>query len=99
MVRNEGYIQTYIGGKAYGISYRSIVPEANECENLLVPWALSSTHIAFGSIRMEPVFMVLGQSAGTAAVFAIDAKSSVQDVDMAEVLSSRYSSFSLTFFF
>jgi hypothetical protein len=46
--------------------------------SLLVPWALSSTHIAFGSIRMEPVFMVLGQSSGTAACLAIDAKSSVQ---------------------
>jgi hypothetical protein len=80
MVMNEGDIQTHIGGKPYGISYRSIVPEEEECENLLVPWALSSTHIAFGSIRMEPVFMVLGQSAGTAASLAIDAKSSVQDV-------------------
>jgi len=80
MVMNEGDIQTHIGGKAYGISYRSIVPAAEECENLLVPWALSSTHIAFGSIRMEPVFMILGQSAGTAASLAIDAKSSVQAV-------------------
>ena len=77
---NEGDIQTHIGGKPYGISYRSIVPEAEECENLLVPWALSSTHIAFGSIRMEPVFMVLGQSAGTAASLAIDGNSSVQAV-------------------
>ena len=80
MVRNEGDIQRSLGGKPYGISYRSIIPKANECENLLVPWALSSTHIAFGSIRMEPVFMVLGQSAGTAASLAIDANSSVQAV-------------------
>jgi len=85
MVRNEGDIQTHIGGKPYGISYRSIVPEAAECENLLVPWALSSTHIAFGSIRMEPVFMVLGQSAGTAASFAIDGKMSVQAVPYAKL--------------
>jgi hypothetical protein len=80
MIMNEGDIQTHIGGKPYGISYRSIVPDEQECENLLVPWALSATHIAFGSIRMEPVFMVLGQSSGTAACLAIDAKSSVQAI-------------------
>ena len=80
MVKNEGDIQSYIGGKAYGISYRSIVPPTDECENLLVPWALSATHIAFGSIRMEPVFMVLGQSAATAACMAIDDGTSVQQV-------------------
>jgi hypothetical protein len=85
MVRNEGDIQTYLSGKPYGISYRSIVPKAEECENLLVPWALSSTHIAFGSIRMEPVFMVLGQSAGTAACMAIDSDSSVQEVPYPEL--------------
>ena len=80
MVKNEGDIQRSLGGKPYGISYRSIIPKATECQNLLVPWALSSTHIAFGSIRMEPVFMVLGQSAGTAASLAIDANSSVQAI-------------------
>jgi hypothetical protein len=80
MVRNEGDIQSYLGGKAYGISYRTIVPPADECENLLVPWALSATHIAFGSIRMEPVFMILGQSAATAACLAIDDESTVQAV-------------------
>jgi hypothetical protein len=79
-VKNEGDIQTGLGGKAYGISYRAIVPKESECENLLVPWALSATHIAFGSIRMEPVFMVLGQSAGTAACLAIDDGTSVQAV-------------------
>ena len=81
MVRNEGDIQSYIRGTGpYKISYRALVPKADECENLLVPWALSSTHIAFGSIRMEPVFMVLGQSAATAACIAIDEEVSVQDV-------------------
>jgi hypothetical protein len=80
MVMNEGDIQTHLGGKPYGISYRSIVPKIGECENLLVPWALSASHIAFGSIRMEPVFMVLGQSAGTAACFAIDDNVPVQKV-------------------
>ncbi len=80
MVKNEGDIQTYLKGKAYGISYRSITPRARECENLLVPWALSASHIAFGSIRMEPVFMILGQSSGTAACLAIDADCSVQEI-------------------
>jgi hypothetical protein len=80
MVKNEGDIQTSLGGKAYGISYRSIIPAAGECENLLVPWALSATHIAFGSIRMEPVFMILGQSAATAACMAIQDGTSVQQV-------------------
>jgi hypothetical protein len=80
MVKNEGDIQSRIGGKPYGISYRSIVPRKSECKNLLVPWSLSSTHIAFGSIRMEPVFMVLGQSAATAACIAIDENLSVQAV-------------------
>ena len=80
MVKNEGDIQTHLGGKPYGISFRSIMPRAAECENLLVPWALSSTHIAFGSIRMEPVFMVLGQSAATAACLAIEANTAVQAV-------------------
>jgi hypothetical protein len=79
-VKNEGDIQASLGGKPYGIAYRSIVPREAECQNLLVPWALSATHIAFGSIRMEPVFMTLGQSAATAACLAIDAGSSVQKV-------------------
>ena len=78
--RNEGDVQQH-GLKPYPISYRSIVPKATECENLLVPVCLSATHIAFGSIRMEPVFMVLGQSAGNAAVLAIDDQIRVQEVD------------------
>src|SRR5262249_4295652 len=65
VVRNEGDVQVRIPGP-YPISYRSIVPKEGQCENLLVPVCLSATHIAYGSIRMEPVFMVLGQSAGTA---------------------------------
>lgn len=77
--RNEGDVQQH-GLKPYPISYRSIVPRASECENLLVPVCVSATHIAFGSIRMEPVFMVLGQSAGNAAALAIDDGCSVQEV-------------------
>ena len=75
--RNEGDVQVH-GFLPYPISYRSIVPKPAECENLLVPICLSATHIAYGSIRMEPVFMILGQSAATAATLAMDGKSSVQ---------------------
>ncbi len=67
--------------KPYGISYRSIVPKKEETENLLVPVCLSATHVAHGSIRMEPQFMMLGQAAALAASLAIDGSSSVQDID------------------
>ena len=78
-VRNEGDVQNRSG--AYKISYRAITPKPEECSNLLVPVSLSASHIAFGSIRMEPVFMSLGQSAGTAVCLAIDDKKSVQELD------------------
>jgi hypothetical protein len=78
-VRNEGDVQ--VGGfSPYPISYRSIVPKESQCQNLFVPVCLSATHISYGSIRMEPVFMVLGQSSATAAVMAIDSGTSVQKV-------------------
>ncbi len=86
-VQNEGDIQINPGGP-YPISYEAIVPKKSQCTNLLVPVCLSSSHIAYGSIRMEPVFMILGQSAATAASMAIDAKQAVQDVDY-EKLSAR----------
>lgn len=79
-VQNEGDVQVSPGGP-YRISYLSIVPKKGECPNLLVPVCLSSSHIAYGSIRMEPVFMALGQSAATAAVMAIDDKVDVQAVE------------------
>ena len=78
-VRNEGGLGHHV--KPYPVSYRSIVPKKDECSNLLVPLCLSASHIAYGSIRMEPVFMILGQSAGTAAVMAIDEGIVVQDID------------------
>lgn len=81
MVKNEGDVQ-YHGFAPYPISYRSIVPRREECTNLTVPVCVSSTHIAFGSIRMEPVFMVLGQSAAIAASMAIDSGTSVQEIDV-----------------
>ena len=78
-VRNEGGLGHHV--KPYPVSYRSIVPKKDQCSNLLVPLCLSASHIAYGSIRMEPVFMILGQSAGTAAVMAIDEGIVVQDID------------------
>lgn len=85
MVKNEGDVQ--IGGfPPYPISYRSIVPKRSEVTNLLVPVCLSASHIAYGSIRMEPVFMSLAQSAAVAACQAIDQHDGcVQDVDAAAV--------------
>lgn len=83
-VRNEGDVQ--VGGfPPYGISYRSIRPKRDQCNNLLVPVCLSASHIAYGSIRMEPVFMVLGQSAASAACLALTTGHSVQDIDITKL--------------
>lgn len=78
-VQNEGDIGVSTQGP-YQISYGSLVPKKGQAANLLVPVAVSSSHIAYGSIRMEPVFMILGQSAATAAVMAIEGGMDVQDV-------------------
>ncbi|MBE6412040.1 MAG: FAD-dependent oxidoreductase [Opitutales bacterium] len=67
--------------RSYPVSFKSIVPKRAECTNLAVPVALSASHVAFGSIRMEPVFMILGQSGATAACMAIDGNGIIQDVD------------------
>ncbi|MBI4627047.1 MAG: FAD-dependent oxidoreductase [Verrucomicrobia bacterium] len=80
-VRNEGDIQ--VRTRPYPVSFRSIRPKAQECTNLLAPVCLSASHIAYGSIRMEPVFMVLGQSAATAAVQAIAEGVDIQRIDAA----------------
>lgn len=92
-VTPEGFVQNEgdVGVKTprpYEIAYGSITPKRAECENLLVPVCLSASHIAYGSIRMEPVFMILGQSAATAAALSIDAETAVQDVPY-ETLSTR----------
>ena len=80
-VRNEGDVQ--VRSRPYPISFRCIRPRASECTNLLTPTCLSASHIAFGSIRMEPVFMVLGQSCATAAVQAIEQDTTIQKIDLA----------------
>jgi hypothetical protein len=80
VVRNEGDVQ--VGPKGpYPVSYRALTPKKDQCSNLLVPVCFSSSHIAYGSARMEPVFMVLAESAGYAACQAIDGGTAVQDID------------------
>lgn len=86
-VVNEGDVQIKLG-TPYPISYRSIVPKELECANLFVPVCLSASHIAYGSIRMEPVFMAIAQSAATAAALALEAGVSVQAVNY-DTLSRR----------
>ena len=83
-VENEGDVGVSTGGP-YEVAFGALVPQKNQCANLLVPVCVSSSHIAYGSIRMEPVFMILGQSAATAAALAIDGKLAVQDVPYAEL--------------
>ena len=82
-VQNEGDIEA--GISPYSIAYGALVPRKGQCENLLVSICVSSSHIAFGSIRMEPVFMILGQSAATAAAIAMDGNLKVQDVPYASL--------------
>jgi hypothetical protein len=83
MVKNEGDVQ--VGGfPPYPVSYRALVPKQAFCQNLLVPVCLSASHIAYGSIRMEPVFMGLAQAAALAACQAIDRGVAVQDVDVTQ---------------
>ena len=82
VVIREGKIAGGRGGFGpYQIGYGAIIPKARECDNLLVTFALSASHTAFASIRMEPVFMVTSQSGATAACLAIDDQVGVQDLD------------------
>jgi len=82
-VHNEGDVQKQVK-HAYGIDYGVLLPKHTECENLLVPFCISSSHIAFGSVRMESVFMILGQSSATAAAIALNENLAVQDVPYGE---------------
>lgn len=81
-VHNEGDVEEKVE-KPFPIDYGALTPKRSECENLLVPVCVSASHIAYGSIRMEPVFFALGQAAGTAAVLAVQGGVSVQNVDYA----------------
>ena len=83
-VENEGDIELS-AGKPYQIDLGSIIPKQDECRNLLVPVCVSSSHIAFGSIRMEPVFMILGQGAGTVAAMALEKKKNIHDLSYEEI--------------
>ena len=83
-VENEGNVEAAVKAP-FPISYQSIVPKKEECSNLVVPICLSASHIAFGSIRMEPVFMILGQSAATVASMSMDAGKAVQDLPYQEL--------------
>lgn len=84
VVKAEGNVEKGVPN-AYPVSYRSIIAKESECANILVPVCLSSSHIAYGSIRMEPVFLLLGQSAATAASLAIDAKVPLQKLEYAKL--------------
>ena len=93
-VRNEGNVEDSRPANSalrrmppYGIDYGAITPKRSECCNLLVPVCLSASHIAFGSIRMEPVFFALGQAAATAAALAVEDSLPVQDVSYARLAS------------
>ena len=80
-VHNEGNIEDWrAGGKPYPLDYGVIIPKKDDCENLFVPVCVSASHMAFGSIRMEPVFFALGQVAGAAASLSLDADCAVQDL-------------------
>lgn len=84
-VLNEGDFQVHVS--PYAIPYRSLVPRRSDCENLLAPVCVSASHVAYGTIRMEPVYMILGQACGVAATMAVDARVSVQKIDIAGLLA------------
>ena len=84
IVKNEGDVQSATP-TPFGISYRSLIPRVGECDNLIVPWCISASHVGFGSTRMEPVGMILGQTAGTAAALAIDDNVPVQQLSYAKL--------------
>ena len=86
----EGYVQNEgdLGvepGQPYQIHLGCILPKEIECKNLIVPVAVSSSHIAFGSIRMEPVFMILGQSAGIISALSLDEGRDIHELDYEDI--------------
>jgi len=84
-VKNEGNLSGRLKVDRYEIPYRSLLPKKMQCENLLVPVCVSASHVAYGSIRMEPVYMILGHAAGAAAAIAVKRKSSVHEVGIGEL--------------
>ncbi len=82
---NEGFVFGGNTWRPFGISYRALVPRRSECTNLLTPTCLSSSHVAFGAIRIEFTFMALGQACASAAVRTIDSDQTVQEVDYARL--------------
>ena len=82
--QNEGDVEVAVPN-LYSMPYRVMVPKSTECNNLVVPWCISASHIGFSSFRMEPVFMIVSQAAGTAACLAIDDGVTVQNVNMAKL--------------
>ncbi|HVU91975.1 MAG TPA: FAD-dependent oxidoreductase, partial [Jatrophihabitans sp.] len=83
MVFTEGYLSVPV--PPYPIPYRSLVPRAGDCANLLVPVCLSASHVAFSSVRMEPQYQMLGHAAGVAAALAAREGRPVQAVDVGAV--------------
>lgn len=87
---NEGFVFGGDDWRPFGISYRAMIPKKAECTNLITPTCLSSSYVAYGAIRIAPTFMMLGQSAGSAAVLATNKHIAVQDVkynDLKKALS------------
>jgi len=82
---NEGFVFGGDDWRPFGISWRALIPKQNECENLITPTCPSSSYVAYGAIRILPTFMILGQSAGTAAAMAVDQKIPVQQIDYLEL--------------